>query len=758
MLIVPVYNFVVLPYTEIILQLDKLKEINNDDIKVGNKILFLISKDKVHHGNFNMDFFYPIGVIGVLREINSNGFVVIETNERVNIDNVHYEGNQIQFGLSLRSDINDLDSDVEKLKLGQLKNALNEFVSRFQWGTFVRKFIMEWKSISEIVCALSMWFFVGNDEKYSLLLIDSVKERTDKMEQILYEYMEMEEVNNEASNHQEMEYKKIYRESAIRKQMDYLQKELDELHPDNLSDIDKFENKIKESGMSDEASREAMRILNRMKQDGERGPEYGMFYDYLEFITGLSWKKEKFKRIDIGKAESILDDEHYGLRKVKKRIISQIAVMNLKKSVSGTILLFVGPPGCGKTSIGQSIAHAMGRKYVRISLGGIRDEADIRGHRRTYIGAMAGRIMNAIYKCGVNNPVMVLDEVDKLSNSLQGNPADALLEVLDPEQNHSFTDHYLNVSYDLSDVVFICTANSLDNIPEALLNRMEVIEFNGYTSIEKFHIARLHLVVKSYDEIGLDKRKFKITDGAIRRLIKDYTMEAGVRELKRVIDSLFREAAVMFVNGSCKELTVTAKTVDNYLDLKPIRHDSISKIKSAGIVTGLAWTRAGGEILFIETMFSRGKGNVIITGRLGDVMKESVRIAISLVKGMFPDKVNLFLENDLHVHVPEGAVPKDGPSAGITLTVALASLVTDCKVSGRVAMTGEVSLSGDILPIGGLSEKLMAADRAGITKVFIPKANIIDLDDVPKEVKDKLDIISVSCVRDVLKKLKIIDK
>ena len=756
MLILPIYDVIVLPYTKIYIQMDKLKDIDEKEIKSGNRILFLISKKMEQNAPLQIDLFYPIGVVGTIVEVNSNGFVIVETAERVVIQNIENVDGHIQLGLLKREDIFDLSKKDENIRLDKIKKSLTQFISQFTWGHFVKSFISGWNSISEVACFLSMWLSVDAYEKYSLLEEDSVNLRSSLIEKMIYEYIEMETVHNEALNHQENENKKIYREMAIKKQMDYLQKELDELHPENKNELSQFEKSINESFMNDDAKRECSKILNRMKNEGDNSPEYGMLYDYLDFMTHLSWEKETFKEIDMKKASSILEKDHYGLDKVKKRIIEGIAVGNLKKSFHGTILLFVGPPGTGKTSIGKSIADAMGRKYVRVSLGGIRDEADIRGHRRTYIGAMPGRIMNAIYKSGVSNPVMVLDEVDKLSTSYNGDPAAALLEVLDPEQNFSFTDHYMNVPYDLSDVVFVCTANSIDTIPEALLNRMEVIEFHGYTPITKFHIAKEHLIPNAYHEFGFHKKDLKITDGALKRLISDYTMESGVRALKRVIDSLFRKLAVELVSGTKKSLEVTAKTVDNYLDMKPIHHDKALVVKKPGIVTGLAWTKVGGEILFVESLFTKGKGRIIITGMLGDVMKESVQIAISLVKSMFPTKAHMFLENDLHIHVPEGAIHKDGPSAGITLTVSLVSLVTGIKIPSTVGMTGEVSLRGNVMPIGGLKEKLMAAERAGIKKVFIPKDNEYDLKDISKEILDKLDIVSVSTVKEVLKHLKLL--
>ena len=490
-----------------------------------------------------------------------------------------------------------------------------------------------------------------------------------------------------------------------------------------------------------------------MKQEGKDSHEYGMLYDYLDFVTGLSWEKEELTDVDLEEAEQVLDKEHYGLKKVKRRIIQQLAVMALNKKQSGSILLFVGAPGTGKTSIGQSIADALHRKYVRVSLGGVRDEAEIRGHRRTYVGAMPGRIMDGMRRCGASNPVMVLDEVDKLSKDFSGDPASALLEVLDPEQNNTFTDHYMNVPYDLSDVLFVCTANSMDTIPEPLLNRMEVIQFPGYTAVEKFQIARKHLLPKAMKAMGIKGQNLKVTDEAIEKVISDYTMESGVRGLKKQLDTLCRYAAVKLVKGEQKSLTVSPRRLQEFLDQKPIHHDNILEEKQPGIVTGLAWTQAGGEILFIETMFTKGSGKIQVTGQLGDVMKESVQIAVTLVKARYPEKAEMFEKNDLHVHVPAGAVPKDGPSAGITLTTAIASLVTNKAVSPEYAMTGEVSLRGKVMPIGGLPEKLMAAQRAGISKVLIPAENVDDLDEVADEVKEKLKILPVKTVDEVLKKV-----
>ena len=608
-----------------------------------------------------------------------------------------------------------------------------------------------------MISATAGYYNVTWEEKYQFLETDSVKERYALIEKAVYEFFEIVDVANGAEQRQKEQNESIYREDAIKKQIEILQQELDEMHPESISDVRKFEKKIEESGMNDEARAEADKVLNRMKQEGQNSHEYGMLYDYLDFVTSLSWKTEEQAPIDLEKAEEILDRDHYGLKKVKERIVQQLAVMALNPKEAGSILLFVGAPGTGKTSIGQSIAEALGRKYVRVSLGGVRDEAEIRGHRRTYIGAMPGRIMEGIKRSGAANPVVVLDEVDKLAKDFAGDPASALLEVLDPEQNGTFTDHYMNVPYDLSKVFFVCTANTIDTIPEPLLNRMEVIDFQGYTATEKLSIAKKHLIPKALKAMGIKRKQLSITDTAIKKIISNYTMEAGVRGLKKRIDSVCRYAAVKLVKGDSDKISVTPAMLKEFLGSKGIQHDMIEKGAPAGIVTGLAWTAAGGEILFIETKLVKGSGKVIITGQLGDAMKESVEIAISLVKEMFPDKTEVLdNEHDLHIHVPEGATPKDGPSAGITLVTALTSLFTGKKVNPAIGLTGEVSLRGNVMPIDGLPEKLMAAQRSGVKKVFIPEKNKEDLEEVPEEVKDSLEIIPVKKITEVLEGCKLV--
>ncbi len=758
MLIIPIYDSIVLPHSTMYIPKENIVDLGGRQVEVNDKIIFLVCKERLNYSKISKSAFQKIGVSGVIADIDKNGLVTIDTKERINILKFRKTKveNNYEIEINLREEVDDISIEEETSKLMKMKSELTNFIKDNQWSFMVRAYIMQWKSLSEVICAISSWLPNSEEEKYALLKEDSKKKRTEKIEEMIYEYINIESITKSAKNKEDEDLKKMYKETSIRKQIDYLEKELEEINPDSVSETSEFERKIEKSGMNKDAKKEALKVLNRLKQEGSSSQEYGMLYDYLDFMTSLSWKKEKFKNYDISKAKEVLDKEHFGLKKVKKRIIEEIAVMNLNKKQSGSILLFVGPPGTGKTSVASSIAKALNRKYVRISLGGIRDEAEIRGHRRTYLGALPGRIMSGIEKSGVSNPVIVLDEVDKLITSYDGDPASALLEVLDPEQNNTFTDHYLNVPYDLSDTLFICTANSIDKIPEPLLNRMEVIEFSGYTPIEKEQIAKDYLIPESMKKIGLTKKQISFTSSGIKNIIKDYTMESGVRGLKRIIEHLCRESALKIVTGEEDKIEITNKNYSEYIDMHKIHHDEVGKSINSGIITGLAWTSAGGEILFIESSMTKGKGKLTITGQLGDVMKESIQIAISLIKNIYPEYVKKLSESDIHIHVPEGAVPKDGPSAGITITTALASLLTNKKVPGNIAMTGEVSLRGNVMPIGGLKEKLMAAERAGVKKAFIPKDNIDDLKDIPEEIKEKIEVIPVTTVKEVLKELKLI--
>ena len=750
MSVMPLYNTIALPGAKLWLQTNVYRELTGKAPVSGERVTLLMQREAQPRKALTADSFQPIGVVGSICEI-AGEFVHIDVQNRVNIEEITLlRDGSFSMTVSRRADIDDLDPSDAQRRLTEVKDRILSFARGKQWEGMLRNFAAHWDNLWSVVAALSPWLNVSPEDRFGLLSEDSLQRRFDSAERMLLEGMELIDVQAAAQSAQQENHEKVYREAAIKKQIEYLQKELDAMHPEDVSEHRRLELKLEEAGMNEKALKEGRKVLNRLKGEGSNSPEAGMLTDWLDLLTSLPWKRAEAKEISMDDARAALNAEHSGLEKVKKRILQQIAVMRLKGRQSGSILCFVGAPGTGKTSIGESIARALGREYVRVSLGGVRDEADIRGHRRTYIGAMPGRIIDGIHKCGANNPVMVLDEVDKLSQSYNGDPASALLEVLDPEQNFSFTDHYLNVPFDLSDVLFICTANTLDTIPEPLLNRMEVIRFQGYTPIEKREIAREHLLPKAMRAVGIPEGTLTVTDGAIEAIIEDYTREAGVRGLKKRMDQLCRSAAVEMVDDASRTLTVTPENLPEYMDMNPVRRKRVPEKTKPGIVTGLAWTPVGGDILYIQSLLAKGSGKITVTGQLGDVMKESAQIAVSLVKAMLPEQAEAFSENDLHIHVPDGATPKDGPSAGITLTTALASLVTGIEVPPDVAMTGEVSLQGDVNPIGGLPEKLMAAQRAGVKRVFIPKGNTDDLKDVADEVKRALQITPVDAVEDVL--------
>ena len=756
MFVLPLYEVLLVPGVNMYVRGEEFEEFALSKAVLHEDVVLLTAKEQKPRYAYTADDFYEIGVGGYVSDVSQDGFVTIRANERLRIDAVRVNDDAtIEVETTGLIDVRDVPEEERLTRLRAIKDALNDFAKEYDWGKQAMPMIEGFHSIEEAGVSLSPWLAADNETRYQVLTYPSMRGRMEAIEQIIYAFIEVARASAEAMELQREEYEANMKEQALRRQIDVLQQKLDEMHPEDANDFDRFAHLIDTLPLNDLARTEANKVLNRLARENG-GNEYALLYDYLEYLLSLPWQKEEANAIDVAAAESILDEDHYGLKKVKTRVVEQIAVMALRKKQSGSILLFVGPPGTGKTSVGQSIARALGRKYVRVSLGGVRDEADIRGHRRTYIGAMAGRIIDGIHKAGVSNPVMVLDEVDKLSASYNGDPASALLEVLDPEQNSNFVDHYLNVPYDLSDVFFVCTANTTETIPAPLLNRMEVINFNGYTANDKLAIAKEHLLAASYEQNGVPEDALVIPDETLRALIDDFTMESGVRGLRKRIDTLCRQAAVKLAKGEDAPFTVQPEDLRTWLDMQPILHDHILSEKKSGVVTGLAWTQAGGEILFIEALFTQGSGKLLLTGKLGDVMKESAYLAMSLVKAKFPKEWKKYEKCDLHIHVPEGAVPKDGPSAGITLTTAIASLVTDRAVAPSYAMTGEVSLRGAVTAIGGLPEKLMAAQRAGITTVFIPKENERDLADIDDEIKQGLEIVPVSDVDEVLEKVGIL--
>ena len=591
-------------------------------------------------------------------------------------------------------------------------------------------------------------------EKQDVLETFDLKTRTRKVLQFLSRQLEVLKVRERINTQVQEEMGRNQREYVLRQQLKAIKEELGELD-DGGGDLDEFGEKITKAKMPEEAEKVAKKQLDRLKGMQPSSAEYTVTRTYLEWLVELPWSVSTEDHIELSEVRKCLDEDHYDLDKVKKRIVEYMAVRKLKNDKKGPILCLAGPPGVGKTSLGRSVARAIGRKFGRISLGGVRDEAEIRGHRRTYVGSLPGRIIQGIKKAGTNNPVFVLDEIDKLGHDFRGDPASALLEVLDPEQNSTFSDHYLEVTFDLSKVLFIATANQLDPIPWALRDRLEIIELSGYTRQDKKNIARKFLVPKQLEDHGLTNERAEMTDEALFEIVDSYTREAGVRNLEREIGSVFRAVAVKVAEGHAAEHEViTPVEVEAFLGPKKYVSEVAERTAEPGVCTGLAWTSVGGDILFIEATQMPGKGKLTLTGQLGDVMKESVTAALSVLRGRAAalglDSGN-FLENkDLHVHVPAGAVPKDGPSAGITMYTALVSLFTGVPVRPDVAMTGEITLRGNVLAIGGVKEKLLAAHRAGIKRVIIPERNMKDLIDVPAEVKSEMEIIGVKRMDEVL--------
>ncbi len=591
------------------------------------------------------------------------------------------------------------------------------------------------------------------EEKQGILEELNVRKRLKKVTGFINRELEILELGSKIQSEIKGEFDKAQRQYYLREQLKAIQKELGEVD-DQTMEIDELRKSIEEAQLPPEALKEAERELDRLSKMPPQAAEYSVAKTYLDWVTSLPWTKGTEESVDVKRAAEILDEDHYDLEKVKERILEYLAVRKLKQDMKGPILCLVGPPGTGKTSIGQSIARALGRKFVRMSLGGVRDEAEIRGHRRTYVGALPGRIIQGIRRAGSNDPVFMLDEIDKVGADFRGDPSAALLEVLDPEQNHAFFDHYLDVPFDLSRVMFITTANLEDPILPALRDRMEVLELPGYTEVEKLHIAKKFLITKQLRENGISKGKLKITDDAILAIVRKYTREAGLRNLEREIGTICRKVARQVIEDDIKRITVTPKKLKEFLGTGKFKYEVAEGSDEVGVATGLAWTQAGGDVLFVEAALVPGKGNLTLTGRLGDVMQESARAALTYSRAHASSlgvKGNFYETKDIHIHVPAGAIPKDGPSAGVTMTVALASAISGRPVKKNVAMTGEITLRGKVLPVGGIKEKVLAAHRAGVTKVILPEDNEKDLDEIPQQIKDELQFIFVKQIDEVLK-------
>ncbi|WP_154649530.1 endopeptidase La [Calidifontibacillus oryziterrae] len=589
-------------------------------------------------------------------------------------------------------------------------------------------------------------------EKQEILETIDVKDRLDRMISLINNEKEILNLEKKIGQRVKRSMERTQKEYYLREQMKAIQKELGDKEG-KTGEIEIIKEKIEKAKMPDRVKETALKELERYEKVPSSSAESSVIRNYIEWLIAIPWHNETVDNLDISNAEKVLDQDHYGLEKVKERVLEYLAVQKLTKSLKGPILCLVGPPGVGKTSLARSIAKALGRNFVRISLGGVRDEAEIRGHRRTYVGAMPGRIIQGMKKAATINPVFLLDEIDKMSNDFRGDPSSAMLEVLDPEQNSAFSDHYIEETYDLSKVMFLATANSLATIPSPLLDRMEVISIAGYTEIEKLHIAKDHLFQKQLKEHGLEKGKLQIRDEALLKIIRTYTREAGVRSLERQIATLCRKAARVIVSEDRKRIIITEKNIEEFLGKPRFRFGQAEIQDQIGAATGLAYTTAGGDTLSIEVSIVPGKGKLTLTGKLGDVMKESAQAAFSYIRSRASElKIDpdFHEKNDIHIHVPEGAIPKDGPSAGITMATALVSALTGRAVRKEVGMTGEITLRGRVLPIGGLKEKSLAAHRAGLKKIIIPEENVRDLDDIPESVRNDLQYVPVSHLDEVL--------
>lgn len=598
------------------------------------------------------------------------------------------------------------------------------------------------------------------EEKQEILEATDAKARLSKTAGFLRKELEILELGSKIQSRVKEQMSKTQREYFLREQLKAIQQELGQ-YDEVQAEMDEYREKIAAASMPEDVEEKALKELGRLEKMPQAAAETSVIRTYLDWLIGLPWQTEDEEKLDLIAAQEILDQDHYGLEKVKERILEYLAVHKLTDHMRGPILCFVGPPGVGKTSIGKSIARALNRRFIRVSLGGVRDEAEIRGHRRTYVGALPGRIIQSISQAGTKNPVFMMDEVDKVGADFRGDPTSALLEVLDPEQNNSFQDHYLEAPFDLSNVMFITTANLLDTIPPALRDRMEIIHFPGYTEDEKLHIAMQYLLPKQLEEHGLTLGKLDIDETALSEIIRRYTREAGVRGLERSIAAICRQVARKVVEGKKGKTSVTVRTVHKYLGPPRFSFGLAEKRDEVGVSTGLVWTEVGGDVIFIEATVMKGKGSLILTGQLGDVMRESAQAAVSYIRanakdlGIDPE----FNEKlDIHIHVPAAAIPKDGPSAGITMATALASVLTGRKADRHIAMTGEITLRGRVLPIGGLKEKLLAAHRAGIKTVLIPKENVRDLELVTEHVRDEMEIVPVESMDDVLRRALISDR
>lgn len=760
--LIPLRGYWVMPTT--MLNFDSSRSISKNAVenaKLNNEELFLVNQLDIFDDNPKSDGLHEVGIVAEIKETfplpNGDIRVFVQATGLGKLKKLHVaEG-------FLRCEIEKYEYIEENEEKTEVLEALRKLlVKDFRDYAMINDDIMdeiaygmtELENYHRLVDLICYHLDLAPKEYYEILSTFDAKERMELTHRIINKEIELKNLGEEIERTVSENINQSQKEYYLREKMDVLKKELASTTGQAENEVDELRAKIKKIKFDKQARKSLEKDLDRLDLIPEMSPDYGVISSYLDFVVGLPWNKKSKESLDIKRASEILDQDHYGLKDVKERILESIAVKIKNKSVKGSIICLVGPPGVGKTSIAKSVARALNREFVSMRLGGVTDESEIRGHRRTYVGAMAGRVLANINRIGVKNPVFLLDEIDKLGSDFRGDPSSALLEVLDPEQNDKFIDRYLDIPFDLSDVFFLTTANDINAIPDALFDRLEVIELSGYTPSEKLNIAKQYLIRKQMENTGLKDDEFSISDNVLEKIIKSYTREAGVRELERLIGKICRRSVKEILEGK-KQVRVTMQNYSKFLGRERFIDDHISKEEKIGVVNGLAWTSVGGTMLTVEANVMDGKGNVEFTGSLGDVMKESGQAAIVYIRSNAKELgiTGKFYENkDIHVHVPEGATPKDGPSAGITMTTAITSALTGKKVRNNLAMTGEVTITGDVLAIGGLKEKALAAYAYGIKNVIIPKDNERDTEDIDKEIRDKINFIPVTNVSEVIER------
>lgn len=755
--VLPLRDVVVYPYMVVPLFVGRERSIKALEVAMAaDKQILVATQKSAAEDQPTEDGIYKVGTLATVLQLlklpDGTVKVLIEGVRRAKIQRFLPNKDYFLADVELMDDVNSGSREIEIL-IRSLKSQFEQYVKlNRKIPTEILASVLAIEDGSRLSDTITAHLSLKLEEKQKILEIVDLSKRLEKLVGVMESEIDLLQVEKKIRGRVKRQMEKTQREYYLNEQMKAIQKELGELE-DVPNEIEALAKKVEESGMTKEAREKCQTELNKLKMMSPMSAEATVSRNYLDWMLALPWKKRSKLQISLAEAEKILENEHYGLKEVKERILEYLAVNKRVKKLKGPILCLVGPPGVGKTSLGQSIARATGRKFVRMSLGGVRDEAEIRGHRRTYIGAMPGKIIQKISKTDVCNPFFLLDEIDKMAMDFRGDPASALLEVLDPEQNHSFNDHYLEVDYDLSDVMFVATANTLE-IPPALRDRMEIIRIPGYTEDEKIHIALRHLIPKQVEANGLKKTEIDIPLETVRYIIQHYTREAGVRNLEREISKLCRKVVKeVLLKTKTKKKRIDIADLEHFLGVRKFRHDMAGERDEIGQVKGLAWTEVGGELLEIESVTLPGKGKTTYTGQLGEVMQESIQAALTVVRGrsaLLGIPKNFFDKHDIHIHVPEGATPKDGPSAGISMVTALMSVILQMPVRSEYAMTGEITLRGEVLAVGGIKEKLLAAHRGGIKSVIIPIENIKDLSEIPDNIKKDLDIKPVRWIDDVL--------